>query len=254
MANKGNKFDSKILFTLIQEERRAIADKQGDTPLSRKARELADLDVLKPVKVHAEKAVADLSEYFQKFDETDFTNLEMFIQESQFAKDQIKESYFNFIKTEKDKLDLFVYANLVRFVQRLSPNQIDLAIIESIHQVEKDDPWLFAEILIEHSWKNGIDYIKNLLSGETYDASYLFSMFPDWKLRKSKEEIEMAFSVWYDCLLPEDKKIAEYYSINNGFRINNKRLSDITPIITDFNDSVPQEYFESENKFETLPC
>ena len=220
------------LLSYITDETLKQPDKSGTTPLLYKAFENSKLSPLSAEKKFQENVVCNLIEYFPKLNQINLSELESYIIVSEFSGEKILEAFADYVINEDSDEDLVFKACVTRIVQSLNRTTFSLEFVSNrFAALPNLDPWLFAELIITCNWREGVKMIKSLLKTNP-DTSYLFSILPTWmKDEKNEEKISIALSEWYELFNESDRKIADYYAKEFGYKINTAS-SDIPEINT----------------------
>jgi len=219
--NEKLNLETEALLNMLIDENLKYPDKSGSTPLLLKAYNNSTLSPLSPEKKFEEDVVCSLVKFFEKLNQIHFSELESYIDVSEFTGSKIVEAFREYVlKSTKDE-DIIFKACVARSIQHLSRTSFSLDYIRNrFKELSKLDPWLLAEIIIKCNWNEGVNVIKNLLETNP-DSSYLFSLLPGWiNEEKDKEQISYALTEWFDLLTNDDKEIARYYASNFGYRID----------------------------------
>ncbi|MBS1597065.1 MAG: hypothetical protein JST75_02485 [Bacteroidetes bacterium] len=212
--------ETEILKSMILDENMKFPNKSGITPLLEKAKINSRLSPLSPKKNFEEEVVCNLVQYFNKFTQINFTELESYIVVSSFSNGKIIDEFAKFIRNEELDEDIVMKACVCRFIQHLNRSFFPLGYLRKrFNELSRLDPWLLAELVIASNWKEGVEMIKELLISNP-DTSYLFSLLPAWMKDDNTEAISYALNQWYDLLGSADKDIVKYYAQNYGYSVD----------------------------------
>ena len=199
-----------------------IPDNTGRIKLIEKAQNNSEMNALSSQKKLQEEVICNLVKDFKDFDQITFSELDTYILVSNFSQDKIVEAFKDFVFQKDINEDLILKGTVTRSIQHLQRTAFTYSYItERFKNLQDLDPWLYVELVIACNWQKGIEVVIEQLK-KNYDSSYLFSMLPEWmNIENNKDDISEALSKWYPLFNDQDKKLADYYAENYGYKIKN---------------------------------
>ena len=252
--------ESKTLLELILDEANKAPNMEGNTPLILKAIKNSKLDNLSKEKESLENEVCSLVNWFSKFDQTHFSELDSYITTSKFNTKKILSSFSVFVKEKQEEEDIYLKGCVLRFIQIYNKSLFQLDYIkERFHELEENDAWLYAELIINNNWGEGVNEISNILKRNN-DTSYLFALIINWMTSgESEGNLNFAFNTWIKYFNVEDKELLKEFCNQYSYNLNIDKLT-VLPQTSELSNSILNSsglngFIKAgrQKKFESIP-
>lgn len=210
----------KSLLDLILDENNKIPNIEGNTPLILKAISNSKLDNHSKQKDALENEVCLIVNHFKMFNQTHFSELDTYITLSKFNMQKILNSFCVFVKKVESDEDIYLKGCVLRFIQSFNKHLFQLDYIKKrFIELKDNDPWLYAELLINNNWMEGEKQITEILKGNK-DTSYLFALITNWMSDGENEDnLNNAFSIWVQHFNEEDKELLNEFCKQYSFNV-----------------------------------
>lgn len=217
MTNTTSKYQSD-LYNLLLNEGNKIPDREGNTPLILKAIEISRLDSKSKEREFYENEVCKLSNQLNSFNQTNFSELDSFIDTAKLPRTNILNSFTKFIRKKEQKEDLVLKGCVARFIINHNKSFFELDYLkERFKSLKSLDPWLYAELIIKYNWEEGVAIISEILEKDN-DTSYLFALITDWMtLDDSTNNLVYAFTIWEQYFTEKDLELLNAFREQYGF-------------------------------------
>lgn len=206
------------LYDLITNEELKMPDASGNTPLILRATEISKLDKFSKEKETFEDEVCEIVTHFDNFNQTHFSELESYITVSNFFVPKILDRFSRYVKSVEESEDLFFKGCVVRFIQKYNKSAFQLDYIKNrFHILKKSDPWLYAELVSNINWNEGVFEISEILKINN-NTSYLFPLITHWITEEDNENrLNYALEKWFEFLSEEDKEFLKIFCQQYGY-------------------------------------
>ena len=251
--------ENKGLLDLILDENNKIPNIEGNTPLILKAISNSKLDNLSKEKDNLENEVCSIVKHFKMFNQTHFSELDTYITVSKFNMQKILNSFSVFVKKIEPDEDIYLKGCVFRFIQSFNKHLFQLDYIKNrFIELKDNDPWLYAELLINNNWREGENQITEILKVNK-DTSYLFALITNWiSDGENENNLNNAFSAWVQYFNEEDKMLLNEFCKQYSFKVKIEKpqhyqTSDLQNIILGSEGLKGFKNAKTHKKFESIP-